>query len=183
MGLLDLLLVTFKNSLNIFFQAGRERLKLVVLIHFRHTFGSSENKCDKLCLFTKEAFDKVSFKIHFSLLLVEEDSARALDIVICVAYFSYNKIEEYDGHGEHVYKPEGPNNKRCKHTNRGVILILPLVNLDGRYVPYGLSEYYYEHLKGRSHVFILFTLHVSIHHEVDHRENVYIYHKNGHEWV
>ena len=47
-------------------------MHLVILLGFRHTFGSSKYKSDELGLEAKEEANGLGEKIHFCLLLVEE---------------------------------------------------------------------------------------------------------------
>ena len=156
------------------------------MIQRSHIFGSSKHKRDKLCRSTEELINVLSYEVHFGLLLVEEDSAGALYIVIGVAYFSNNEIEKDNCHGENVDKPEGPNNSRCKRTEHEAstfILIGPRINVYGRDISNRVSEDLYEHPKGWIHIFILFALHIGIHDKVNHGKNIYVEHKYCHEWV
>jgi len=156
------------------------------LIQRSHIFRSSKHKRDKLCRCTEELIYVLSYEVHFSLLLIEKDSAGALDIIIGVTYFSNNEIEKDNCHSENVDEPEGPNNSRCKctkHEASTFVLTGPRINVHGRDVSNRVSEDLYEHPKGWIHVFILFALHIGIHDKVNHGKNINVEHKNCHERV
>ena len=101
--------MNLKNLVDILLEFGLGFLKFVICIDLRHTFRSSENESDELCLFSEEVVYAWGFEIHFCFLLVEEDVSGALDIFISIAYFGYHEIEQDDSHGENIYKPEWPN--------------------------------------------------------------------------
>ena len=178
-----LLLVTSKNHLDICLKLGRKCLEFVILCGLGHAFWSCEDQSDKSRLSLKEEINSLCEKVHFSLLLVEEQRARLSDLIIRVSYFCNNEIEEDDRHGENIDEPEDPNDSMCHCAKNRVIGLtdIPGIELDGDNVSDRVPENLDESTEGRVHVFVLLILDFNSHDKVHHGEDIYIKHEDGHE--